>query len=158
MLFDQYAPTIHHGDCLDVLRSDAIADTSVDLVLTSPPYAEQRSGTYGGIAPEKYSDWMCRGGRSLLPKLQFPGAWVLNPREHTEFGARHPYVMETVLTLMRSGWHLIDQYVWTKPNPMPGDWPTRLPNGWEWLVHVARCTTHLKFFPEAVEYGKTAAT
>lgn len=37
------AVTVHHGDCLEVMR--AMPDNSVDLVLTSPPYEAAR--TYG---------------------------------------------------------------------------------------------------------------
>ncbi len=43
------------GDCLDVLRN--IPNNSVDLIVTSPPYADQRKSTYGGISPDKYVEW-----------------------------------------------------------------------------------------------------
>ena len=38
---------IYLGDSKDELKK--IPDNSVDLILTSPPYADQRNGTYGGI-------------------------------------------------------------------------------------------------------------
>ena len=41
---------LHHGDCLDVLPT--LPDACVDLVVTSPPYADSRKNTYGGIAPD----------------------------------------------------------------------------------------------------------
>ena len=40
------------GDCKTMLKK--IPDNSVDLIVTSPPYADQRKGTYGGIHPDKY--------------------------------------------------------------------------------------------------------
>jgi DNA modification methylase len=40
------------GDCADELSQ--IADNTVDLIVTSPPYADQRKDTYGGIHPDKY--------------------------------------------------------------------------------------------------------
>lgn len=43
---------IYLGDCKDVLKN--IEDNSVDLIITSPPYTDQRKGTYGGIHPTKY--------------------------------------------------------------------------------------------------------
>ena len=43
------------GDCLDVLKE--LPDNSVDLIFTSPPYADQRKNTYGGIHPDKYVEW-----------------------------------------------------------------------------------------------------
>lgn len=40
------------GDCREKLKK--IADNSVDLIFTSPPYADRRKSTYGGVSPEKY--------------------------------------------------------------------------------------------------------
>lgn len=40
---------IIHGDCLDVMVG--MPDNSVDLVVTSPPYADARKHTYGGVPP-----------------------------------------------------------------------------------------------------------
>ena len=34
----------------------------------------------------------------------------------------------------------IDDYIWQKPNPMPGYWPTRLMDGWEYCFHLAKTT------------------
>lgn len=42
---------IHHGDCQKVLTT--FPDKCVDLIVTSPPYADQRSQTYGGIHLER---------------------------------------------------------------------------------------------------------
>ena len=41
------------GDCEDVLKG--FPDNSIDLIITSPPYVDQRKGTYGGIRPDKMS-------------------------------------------------------------------------------------------------------
>ncbi len=43
------------GDCLDVLRS--LPAERVDLIVTSPPYADQRASTYGGVTADDYVDW-----------------------------------------------------------------------------------------------------
>lgn len=50
--------TIYQGDCLQKLK--LLEDNSVDLIVTSPPYADQRKNTYGGISTNKYVDWFCR--------------------------------------------------------------------------------------------------
>ena len=52
---DTVVAEVRQGDCLDVLASSA--DESFDLVFTSPPYADRRSKTYGGVKPEKYVEW-----------------------------------------------------------------------------------------------------
>lgn len=46
--------TIYQGDCLQKLK--LLEDNSVDLIVTSPPYADQRKNTYGGISTNKYVD------------------------------------------------------------------------------------------------------
>ena len=43
------------GDCKEVLKQ--FPDNSIDLIFTSPPYADQRKSTYGGIAPDEYVEW-----------------------------------------------------------------------------------------------------
>nr|WP_299755065.1 hypothetical protein [uncultured Chloroflexus sp.] len=43
------------GDCREVLRT--LPFNSVDLIFTSPPYADRRKHMYGGIAPEAYVEW-----------------------------------------------------------------------------------------------------
>jgi len=43
------------GDAVDILLD--IKENSVDLIVTSPPYADQRKDTYGGISADKYVEW-----------------------------------------------------------------------------------------------------
>ncbi len=42
---------LYYGDSKEELKK--LSDNSVDLIVTSPPYADQRKGTYGGIHPDK---------------------------------------------------------------------------------------------------------
>ncbi len=57
---------IHLGDCKDVLKT--ISDNSIDLIITSPPYADQRKNTYGGIHPNKYVEWFLPISESITKK------------------------------------------------------------------------------------------
>ena len=41
---------IIQGDCEEVLKD--FPDNSFDLIFSSPPYADQRAKTYGGIKPD----------------------------------------------------------------------------------------------------------
>ena len=70
---------IRLGDCREVLKT--IADDSVDLVFTSPPYADQRKATYGGIHPDKYVEWFMPIAEQLLRVLKPTGTFVLNIKE-----------------------------------------------------------------------------
>ncbi|GAK03274.1 DNA methylase N-4/N-6 domain protein [Geomicrobium sp. JCM 19037] len=46
---------IHKEDCLDGLRK--LPDECIDLIFTSPPYAERRKSVYGGVHHTEYVDW-----------------------------------------------------------------------------------------------------
>jgi DNA modification methylase len=46
---------LYLGDCRKELKK--ISDNSVDLIVTSPPYADQRKSTYGGVSVDEYVDW-----------------------------------------------------------------------------------------------------
>lgn len=56
------------GDCQDVLKT--LPDNSVDLIITSPPYADQRKGTYGGVHPDEYVDWFLPISEQLFRVLK----------------------------------------------------------------------------------------
>jgi DNA modification methylase len=50
-----YPNQIHLGQCLDILKE--MPESSVGLIVTSPPYADSRKNSYGGIHPDKYVEW-----------------------------------------------------------------------------------------------------
>ena len=52
------------GDSKKMLKN--LSDNSVDLIITSPPYADQRKGTYGGIHPDRYVEWILPITKDLL--------------------------------------------------------------------------------------------
>jgi DNA modification methylase len=70
---------LYLGDCKTELAR--IADNSVDLIVTSPPYADQRKGTYGGIHPDEYVDWFLPTSKELLRALKPSGTFILNIKE-----------------------------------------------------------------------------
>jgi DNA modification methylase len=51
------------GDCLEVLKQ--MPESFVDLIVTSPPYADSRKNTYGGIHPDNYVEWFLPTGAEL---------------------------------------------------------------------------------------------
>jgi 23S rRNA G2069 N7-methylase RlmK/C1962 C5-methylase RlmI len=69
---------IIQGDCLEVLRS--FPDDTFDLIITSPPYADQRKNTYGGIRPEDYVGWFIPRSAELLRVLKPSG--IIEPLGH----------------------------------------------------------------------------
>jgi len=67
------------GDSKEQLK--LISDNSVDLVVTSPPYADQRKNTYGGIPHDNYVEWFLPISEQLLRVLKPTGTFVLNIKE-----------------------------------------------------------------------------
>lgn len=55
---------LYLGDCKEELKK--LSNNSVDLIVTSPPYADQRKSTYGGIHPDKYFKWFIPYNKRIL--------------------------------------------------------------------------------------------
>jgi len=111
-----------------------IQTDSIDLVVTSPPYADQRKNTYGGIHPNKYVEWFLPISSELLRVLKPAGTFVLNIKEKAMNGERHTYVLELILAMRKQGWFWTEEFIWHKKNSYPGKWPNRFRDGWERLL------------------------
>ena len=128
--------TVFEGDCRDVLTDGRVAPRSVNLIVTSPPYADQRAGNYGGVRADDYVDWFLPRAEALKECLTEDGSFVLNIKEKAVGGEKHPYVYELVLAMRREqGWRLVDEYCWHKKNCYPGKWPNRFRDSWERVLH-----------------------
>ncbi len=68
---------LYLGDSKEQLK--LVPDNSVDLIVTSPPYADQRKNTYGGIHPDKYVEWFLPISKQLLRVLKPTGAIAQKP-------------------------------------------------------------------------------
>ena len=120
---------IKQGDCLEVLRD--FPDNSFDLIVTSPPYADKRKSTYGGLPPEKYVRWFLPRSKEFLRVLKPTGTFILNIKEKVENGERHTFVIELIVELRRQGWLWTEEFIWHKKNCYPGKWPNRFRDAWE---------------------------
>ena len=123
---------IHLGDCKDVLKN--LSDNSVDLIFTSPPYADQRKNTYGGIHPDKYVEWFLPISKELLRVLKPTGTFILNIKEKVVESERSTYVLELILEMKKQGWFWTEEFIWHKKNSYPGKWPNRFRDSWERLL------------------------
>lgn len=123
---------IRPGDCAEVLKE--LPENSVDLAFTSPPYADQRKSTYGGIHPDKYVQWFLPISKELLRVLKPTGTFVLNIKEKVVDGERSTYVMELILEMRKQGWLWTEEFIWHKKNCYPGKWPNRFRDAWERLL------------------------
>ncbi|WNM18061.1 DNA-methyltransferase [Flavobacterium capsici] len=120
------------GDSVKELKK--LPDNSVDLIITSPPYADQRKDTYGGIHPNKYVEWFLPISKELLRVLKPDGTFILNIKEKVVNGERSTYVMELIIEMRKQGWLWTEEFIWHKKNSFPGKWPNRFRDSWERLI------------------------
>lgn len=136
-----------HGDCAEELKK--IDTNSIDLIVTSPPYADQRKNSYGGIHPDKYVNWFLPIAEELLRVLRPTGTFILNIKERVVNGERHTYVIELILEMRKQGWLWTEEFMWHKKNSYPGKWPNRFRDSWERLLQFNK-SKKFNMFQEAV--------
>ena len=105
------------GDCMKLIPT--LEDGSVGLVLTSPPYADQRAGHYEGVAEEDYADWTVKWMGSLWDKLADDASVLIVIRPHLKRGVISDYVLRTRLALREDGWCENEELIWLKPDAPP---------------------------------------
>jgi DNA modification methylase len=120
---------IQHGDCLKVLHE--YSNDFFDLIVTSPPYADSRKNTYGGIKPADYVQWFLPRSEQFFRVLKPSGTFILNIKERVVNGERSTYVIELILALRKQGWLWTEEFIWHKKNCYPGKWPNRFRDAWE---------------------------
>ncbi|OGU11592.1 MAG: DNA methylase [Ignavibacteria bacterium GWB2_35_12] len=135
------------GDCKEVLKD--IEEDSIDLIVTSPPYADRRKNTYGGIKPEYYVEWFLPISSELLRVLKPTGTFILNIKEKAENGERHTYVLELILALRKQGWLWTEEFIWYKKNSYPGKWPNRFRDAWERCIQFNK-TKNFNMYQDTV--------
>ncbi len=142
-----YMDNILLGDCEKVLKD--IPDACVDLIVTSPPYADQRQQTYGGVRPDDYVDWFMPKADQFFRVLKPSGTFILNIKERAVKGERHTYVIELILEMRKRGWLWTEEFMWHKKNSYPGKWPNRFRDNWERLIQFNK-QRKFKMYQEAV--------
>lgn len=105
---------IMQGDCTDLIPF--LPGRSVSLVLTSPPYGEQRSGLYPGVPDHLYPEFTLRWMSALWDKLADDGSVLLVIRPDLKGGVVKDYVLRTRLALREAGWKECETLIWFKPD------------------------------------------
>jgi site-specific DNA-methyltransferase (cytosine-N4-specific) len=113
-------------DSLHVLR--ALPDDSVDLVMTSPPFALTRKKEYGNEPVEGYLDWLMPFCREIKRILKPSGSFVLDIGGAWMPGVpvRSVYHFEVAIGLVKDGFCLAQDFYWYNPArlPSPAEWVT----------------------------------
>lgn len=121
---------VYHEDCREFMQR--IEPGSIDMVLTSPPYADMRD--YVKIPPEEYCDWFIPIAQDVFNVLKDNGVFVLNIRNHIVEGRRLTYVYELVHRINKEvGFDLIDDAIWEKTKMLPNTKGKRAMDCWEFM-------------------------
>ncbi len=139
--------SLYLGNSLELLKK--MPSNSIDLIITSPPYADSRKSTYGGIHPDKYVEWFKPFAVELLRVLKPDGSFILNIKEKVVNGERHPYVLELILEMRKLGWLWTEEFIWHKKNCYPGKWPNRFRDAWERIIQFNK-TRDFKMYQDEV--------
>lgn len=116
------------GDSLKLLR-ERIADSSTDLIMTSPPFGLVRKKDYGNVDAHEYVDWFKQFGHEFRRVLKDSGSLVIDIGGAWISGqpTRSLYHYELLLMLCKEiGFHLAQEFFWWNPArlPTPAEWVT----------------------------------
>lgn len=133
------------GDCMELMKK--LPDNSIDLLVTSPPYADTVS--YGHsvkvLDPKKYVDWFLPLFIEANRFLKDTGSFILNINDKVENGARQPYVFELVFRVVNeTGLKLFDRYIWFKKSTLPMTGEKRLNDRIEYIFHFVKNSKKFK--------------
>jgi DNA modification methylase len=117
------------GDCETVLKT--YPEGKIDLIMTSPPYADNRKSTYSGVPINDYVKWFLPISKELKRVLSPTGTFILNIKERANNGERQTYVIELILEMKKQGWLWTEEFIWHKKNCYPGRWNNRFRDAWE---------------------------
>lgn len=142
---------LYNGDSITLLSDDIkFPNNSVNLVVTSPPYADKRKDSYKGVHSDEYIEWFLPISAQLKRILKDNGSFILNIKEHPSNGERETYVLELILEMKKQGWLWIEEYCWYKKNSFPGKWPNRFRDSWERCLHFT-IKKDFKMYQDAVK-------
>lgn len=110
----------HCGDSLTLL--DALPENSVNLVITSPPFALQRKKEYGNKDQAEYVDWLTEFARRVHRVLTLDGSFVLDLGGSYEKGTptRSLYNFRVPIKFCDDlGFFLAEDFYWHNPSKLP---------------------------------------
>lgn len=108
------------GDSLELLSE--LPDNSIDLVMTSPPFALLRQKTYGNVEETEYVRWIKPFGQEVFRVLKESGSFVLDLGGAYRSGipSRSLYNFRVLLAFCDEiGFHLAEDFYWFNPAKLP---------------------------------------
>ncbi|WP_416200629.1 DNA-methyltransferase [Thermocaproicibacter melissae] len=111
---------VFNGDSLELIPQ--LEDESIDLVMTSPPFALQRQKEYGNKQQNEYVEWLAEFAQKLLPKLKDTGSFVLDLGGAYQKGkpVRSLYNYKVLIKFCEDlGYNLAEEFFWYNPAKLP---------------------------------------
>ena len=108
------------GDAAELLKG--LESSSIQLVMTSPPFALQRQKEYGNLDQESYVDWLLSFSNELERVLKPDGSFVLDLGGAYVKGkpVRSLYNFEILVRMCKEhGWKLAEEFFWFNPSKLP---------------------------------------
>ena len=108
------------GDSLELLA--ALPDASINLVMTSPPFALQRQKAYGNKDQAEYIDWLAQFAKQVHRVLKDDGSFVLDLGGAYEKGVptRSLYNFRVLIRFCDDlGFFLAEDFYWFNPSKLP---------------------------------------
>ena len=139
------------GDCFEVIKT--LEDNSVDLVITSPPYADiVNYGKNISIKkPKDYCDWILPLFNEIHRVLKPSGSFILNINDNCSNGLRNPFIYELIYRSQKeTNLKFYDTYIWHKKNGIPNGSKKRFRNNTEFIFHFVKNQKELKFYMDRV--------
>lgn len=142
---------IRIGDSFELIKE--LPDNSIDLVVTSPPYADiVNYGKNISIKkPKEYCDWLLPLFNEIYRVLKPSGSFILNINDNCSNGLRNTFIYELIYRSQKeSKLKFYDTYIWHKMNGIPNGGQKRFRNNTEFLFHFVKNQKELKFYMDRV--------
>lgn len=141
---------IIHGNCFDVIKT--FSNKSVDLIVTSPPYADIKS--YGNeisiFHPDNYTDWILPLFDEFERILKDTGSIIFNIGDKIYKKQRHVFIHELIYRIIKkTNLNYYDRYFWHKPG-IPNGSEKRLNNFTEYIFHFVKDVNKVKWFMDRI--------
>lgn len=108
------------GDSIELLS--ALPDNSINLVVTSPPFALLRKKEYGNEDQENYVNWLASFGELVYKKLTEDGSFVIDIGGAYQKGSptRSLYNFKVAIHFVEVlGFNLAEEFYWYNPSKLP---------------------------------------
>ena len=142
---------ILEGDCFELIKEQS--DNSVDLIITSPPYADiVNYGKNISIKkPNEYVDWIIPLFKDIYRVLKPSGSFILNINDNCSNGVRNVFIYDLISRNNKeTKLKLYDTYIWHKKNGIPNGAPKRFRNTTEFIFHFVKKQKNFKFYMDRV--------